>query len=722
MTKTNRWLMASIVSLASLIALLVGCDQGPTQPPDTEPSFGTEQVQDQAFTVGTAITALVLPAATGGNAPLTYSLTPDVPGLEFLPAARMLSGTPTAAAEGVHAMTYRVEDADGDVARLTFNVRVDPAPVADIQPSFGGQTVTDQTYTVGVYIGLLELPRVSGGNPPLTATLTPEVPGLMFLPWVPALTGTPTEAAEGDHSMTYRVEDVDGDFATLTFTVRVNPASVADTEPSFGQQTVSDHTFWVGSSIVPLVLPAATGGDGTLIYSLTPAVPGLTFDASTRTLSGTPAAEGAHAMTYRVEDSDGDFATLTFEVRVNPADTEPSFGAQTVANQTYTVGTLIARLVLPAATGGDGTLTYSLTPAVPGLTFDASTRTLSGTPAAEGDHAMTYRVEDSDGDFATLTFEVRIDPADTEPSFGAQTVANQTYTVGTLIARLVLPAATGGDGTLTYSLTPAVPGLTFDASTRTLSGTPAAEGDHAMTYRVEDSDGDFATLRFDVRVTSPPPMDTRPSFGAQTVPDQTYTVGTLIARLVLPAATGGNGTLNYTLRPTVPGLTFDGGTRALTGTPTKAGGYAITYTVTDTDGDADTLTFTVTVTDPGLIYEPLPDVQHCLTIQEGGSWWDGLRNSCSVHIHFFFCYPNPRNSTNIRHGLQCGTNERDDDQPYYTGRRTVPSNGGISFGHWGDEYHYAVCHNDVNKTGGNFVSDDEGNYGCYSRRRTDADL
>ena len=117
----------------------------------------------------------------------------------------------------------------------------------------------------------------------------------------------------------------------------------------------------------------------------------------------------------------------------------------------------------------------------------------------------------------------------------------------------------------------------------------------------------------------------------------------------------------------------------------------------------------------GTTYEPLPDVQHCLTILDGGDNWDGLRNSCSVHIHFFYCYPNPRNSTNIRHGRQCGTNERDDDQPYYTGRWTVPRNGGMSFFHWADEYHYAVCHNDVINTGGKFVSDDEGNYGCYSR-------
>lgn len=37
----------------------------------------------------------VLPAATGGQAPLTYSLTPTVPGLTFTASTRMLAGTPT---------------------------------------------------------------------------------------------------------------------------------------------------------------------------------------------------------------------------------------------------------------------------------------------------------------------------------------------------------------------------------------------------------------------------------------------------------------------------------------------------------------------------------------------------------------------------------------------------------------------------------------------------
>ena len=100
------------------------CEEEP--PADTEPSFGAQRVQDQAFTVGTAITALPLPAASGGNAPLTYSLRPDIPGLQFDVRARTLSGTPTAT--GVHTMTYRVVDSDLDAATLSFVVRINPRP------------------------------------------------------------------------------------------------------------------------------------------------------------------------------------------------------------------------------------------------------------------------------------------------------------------------------------------------------------------------------------------------------------------------------------------------------------------------------------------------------------------------------------------------------------------------------------------------------------------
>ena len=88
------------------------------------------------------------------------------------------------------------------------------------------------------------------------------------------------------------------------------------------------------------------------------------------------------------------------------------------------------------------------------------------------------------------------------PSFGTATVSNNTYTAGTAISALTLPAASGGDGSLAYSLAPGVPGLSFNAATRVLAGTPTAAGTYAMTYAVRDADGDLATLNFVVTVAT----------------------------------------------------------------------------------------------------------------------------------------------------------------------------------------------------------------------------
>ena len=90
--------------------------------------------------------------------------------------------------------------------------------------------------------------------------------------------------------------------------------------------------------------------------------------------------------------------------------------------------------------------------------------------------------------------------SNSQPSFGDSTVANQTYDANRAISALTLPVASGGDGPLAYNLSPDVPGLNFNASTRVLAGTPTAAGTYSMTYSVTEADGDSATLNFVVTV------------------------------------------------------------------------------------------------------------------------------------------------------------------------------------------------------------------------------
>ena len=229
---------------------------------------------------------------------------------------------------------------------------------------------------------------------------------------------------------------------------------------------------WIVGTAVSLTLPTASGGVGSFTYSLSTGLPsGVTFTAGTRSLAGNPTATlSSTTFTYTATDSEGITQTTTFTIVVTTAAVALGFGTSTIANQAWLVGTAVS-VSLPAATGGTGDKTYSLSPTLPaGATFTASTRVLAGTPSATFTSAtFTYTAEDDDGTTVELTFTIVVTAS--AITF-ASTIAAQAWIVGTSVS-LTLPAASGGVGTFTYSLSPTTPsGVTFTAGTRALAGNP----------------------------------------------------------------------------------------------------------------------------------------------------------------------------------------------------------------------------------------------------------
>ena len=284
------------------------------------------------------------------------------------------------------------------------------------------------------------------------------------------------------------------------------------------------------------------------------------------------------------------------------ADTQPSFaGTNEPGDQTYTVGTAIEALTLPTASGGDGTLTYSLTSSVPGLSFDAATRQLTGTPTTAGSYIMTYSVADEDGDTATLSFTITVNSDSSGTATGGDCYVSLLVRIGesctypgTMDAFSVNAQGRGQFLSFLAGIRIRIDNATINGRVYDLLASHQGDG----VWRIDRVAGSTEAP------ATPPttgggemgPEDTSPSFAANAGPgNQTYTVGTAIATLTLPAASGGDGTLSYSLAPSVAGLTFSASTRRLTGTPSTAGAYAMTYSVTDDDGDADSLTFTITV-------------------------------------------------------------------------------------------------------------------------------
>ena len=103
---------------------------------DTIPAF-VDTVADLSATVGTAITPVVLPAATGDGI-LTYSVSTLPAGLTFNAITRTLLGMPTAATDGAVSIIYTVLDGDvenPESAALGFTIEVAPKPPLAISVS-----------------------------------------------------------------------------------------------------------------------------------------------------------------------------------------------------------------------------------------------------------------------------------------------------------------------------------------------------------------------------------------------------------------------------------------------------------------------------------------------------------------------------------------------------------------------------------------------------------
>ena len=373
---------------------------------DRFPTFAdTAMIADLVLEVDQAIRPQTLPRAIGGDPPLKYSLSDNLPaGLTFNDTLRQLWGSPTVETDSAEAMIYRVRDANFDSDTLMFAITVTPP---DLRPTFGDASIPALFAEVDQTVAW-PLPSASGGDGPLRYSLWDLPDSLMFnavkRQLVGAATATDTTVA------TYVAIDADGDMATLPFPITIISP---DIEPTFGDATIAALVAEVDQAIDPRTLPAAIGGNDPLRYSLSNLPDGLVFNADARQLVGAATATDTTVATYAVIDADGDAATLPFPITIVPSDLKPTFGDAAIEPLTAMACQSVARL-LPSATGGNDPLRYSLSDLPDGLVFNADARQLGGSPTvleAEGRmiaYTVTYAATDADGDAVALPFSITV--------------------------------------------------------------------------------------------------------------------------------------------------------------------------------------------------------------------------------------------------------------------------------------------------------------------------
>ncbi|MEO8597084.1 MAG: putative Ig domain-containing protein, partial [Candidatus Solibacter sp.] len=526
--------------------------------------------------VGTPYTATL--KVTGGTAPFTFSVVyGSLPaGLTLNTATGVISGTPTAA--GSSSFKIKVVDANGSVDTSICSLVVKTSPVnLDCGLCGSGKAYVGKTFA--------ETLVATGGTKPYTySVVSGTLPaGLTLNTSTGIVSGTPTVA--GSFTITFKVVDANGYSDTATCTL-----GVAYTSVNLECGICGTAQGKIGTAYSAAL--AVTGGKAPYTFSVySGTLPsGLTLNSSTGVVSGTPSVAGSYTVTFKVADANGSSDTTQCTIVI--AGSSLNLDCGLCGGAKLTVGVAFSSTL--SRTGGTSPFVFSIySGSLPaGLTLNSSTGVVSGTPTTAGTYTFVAKVVDSRGvsdTTSSCTITVQTSPIDLQ--CGACGQSNGT-TGSPYSASL---AVVGGYGPFTYSVySGTLPGgLTLNSSTGLISGTPTTAGTYAITFKVVNSRGAGDTVICTIVI------------GASAIDLQCGSCGAAkgIAGTAYSSTlkvVGGTPSFTFSkVSGTLPaGLTLNTATGVISGTPTTAGSYSVTFKVADSKGKYDTVVCTIVIVSP----------------------------------------------------------------------------------------------------------------------------
>jgi hypothetical protein len=546
---------------------------------------------------------------SGGTTPILFSIVSGSlpPGLSLSPGRRLastfskanprqagfpgtsggiLSGTPTS--EGTFTFVIRAEEAYGGTAERSFTMAVNGAPAISPPTLPGG--------VVGVsYSQLLTLSGVSVSAPSFQIESGTLPPGLSLSP-SGAITGTPS--TQGSYSFAVRTS-----FQNAIYR--------------------RDYTIVIGGSltfVTPVDLPQGrTGASYSLTFQAAGGVPpysinnevvsvppGMTYNPSTFTLSGTPTTAGNYTIDLILRDSNQPAGSVFRSFRlsvVNGAVITTTSLPSGALNTAYRATLASSGFSLPPT----WTIPSSALP--PGLVLDPAAGVISGTPTAEGTYPFQVSASTSTQSATPKALQISIGT----PSLDFSPESLPAATVGVPYAQSFTP--TGGDGTYVFSQPSGAPPPGVSVSTTgAIAGTPTAAGTFRFTVRV--TSGARLIEKLITLFVDTVSLDLSPTSLSDATVNSSYNQALV--------ASGGKAPYQFQVSAgsLPPGIVL-GQAGVLSGTPTASGAFAFSVLVNDANNKQLVRGFTINVRTSVMITTgSLPDgteaEAYTATLQAGG--------------------------------------------------------------------------------------------------------
>ncbi|EOW6744161.1 autotransporter domain-containing protein [Cronobacter dublinensis] len=359
--------------------------------------------------------------------------------------------------------------------------------------------------------------------------------------------------------------------------------------------TLSGLSF-SGGALSPTFSAATTSYHATVDYAVSSVTltPVTAHAAATVTVNGNPVASGSasQAITLSVGTNNigiivtaEDGTPKTYNVIVQRSEQRPVAGnvtAQVAANSNANPVTL-------ALSGGAATSISLVTPPSHGVVV-VSGLSVTYTPLTgyTGSDSFVYRASNSAGDSADATVSLTI-LAPTTVTIAPASGALPATTTGSAWSQTL--SATGGSAPYTWTAHGLPAGISLNAATGALSGTPTAAGSFTFSVTVKEAGNVSATASYTLVVDAVTPgvtLTVTPAAGALAA----ATTGSAWSQTF--AVSGGTAPYRWQLSGALPaGLTFSDG--SLKGTPTTAGSSAFTLTATDANGVAVQAAYTLQI-------------------------------------------------------------------------------------------------------------------------------